>query len=72
MSLTATMPDGTVEEVEGEADIFDVEDAAFIEAVKSSDLGPIKCTYSQAFHAHQVCMAANESLGSGQPVAVGG
>ena len=72
MSLTATMPDGTTEVVEGEQDIFEIEDRAFIEAVKAGDDAPIRCTYSQAFHAHQICMAANESLATGQPVRIGG
>jgi myo-inositol 2-dehydrogenase / D-chiro-inositol 1-dehydrogenase len=72
MALEATKPDGSVEIVEEEADIFDVEDAAFIEAVTSGDMGPIRCSYSQAFHAHQVTMAANQSLQTRQPVVVGG
>ena len=72
MNLTATMPDGQTEVVEGEPGIFEIEDRAFIQAVVAGDAAPIRCTYSQAFHAHQICMAANESLATGRPIKIGG
>ena len=71
MDLTATLPDGETEVVEGEEDIFEIEDAAFIDAVVTGDRSSIKCDYGQAFHAHQIAMAANRSLEIGVPVAVG-
>jgi myo-inositol 2-dehydrogenase / D-chiro-inositol 1-dehydrogenase len=72
MDLTATTPDNQVEVVEGEEDIFEIEDAAFLRAVATGDASHIKCDYGQAFHAHQIAMAANRSLESGKPERVSG
>jgi myo-inositol 2-dehydrogenase / D-chiro-inositol 1-dehydrogenase len=71
MSLAATKGRDDVETVKGEENIFEVEAAAFITAVETGDASHIRCDYGQAFHAHQIAMAANESLATGRPVKIG-
>ena len=52
---------------QGEDNIFEIEDRAFVQAILTGDHSLVKCTYAQAYHAHQVTMAANASLESGMP-----
>jgi len=70
MSLKATKSRLETEEVRGEDNIFELEDRAFVQAVETKDPSLVRCTYAQAYHAHQIAMAANQSLAEGRPVAV--
>ena len=51
-------------------DIFPTEDRVFINAVKTGDRSKIKSTHADGARTTQVCLAANESLVTGQPVTV--
>jgi myo-inositol 2-dehydrogenase / D-chiro-inositol 1-dehydrogenase len=49
---------------------YEEEDRAFLEAVKKNEPEGVYCTYADAFETHRVCMAANDSMESGKPVAL--
>lgn len=51
-------------------DIFPTEDRVFLNAVKTGDRSKIKSTHTDGARTTQVCLAANESLVTGQPVTV--
>jgi predicted dehydrogenase len=54
--------------VKGEGDIFCIEDAAFVKAVRSRRPKGIMCTYADGARTAAVTLAANESLVTGKPV----
>src|SRR5260221_13371687 len=59
------------EEIKGDIDdIFPTEDRVFIDAVKTGDRSKIKCTHADGVRTTLLCLAANESLETGQPVKV--
>ncbi|MCE5259291.1 MAG: Gfo/Idh/MocA family oxidoreductase [Chloroflexi bacterium] len=58
------------ERITGESNIFEIEDGAFIEAVKTGNLKLVLSPYSDAIKTLAFCLAANKSLGTGQPVPV--
>ena len=58
------------ERVAGEPDIFEIEDAAFVEAVQTGDASGIRSTYADALKTLAFCLAANQSLETGLPVEV--
>jgi len=70
MSLKATKSRLEMEEVKGEDNIFEIEDCAFVEAICTNNPSLIRCSYGQGYHALQITMAANESLGTGKPVSI--
>lgn len=59
------------EEVTGERDIFPVEDRLFLEAVRTGDARRIRSSYADATRTLELTLAANESIETGRPVAVG-
>jgi myo-inositol 2-dehydrogenase/D-chiro-inositol 1-dehydrogenase len=59
------------EEIKGEGDIFAVEDAVFLQAIRSGDGGKIQSSYSDATKTLELTLAANESIMTGKPVPVG-
>ncbi len=59
------------EEIKGEPDIFRVEDRIFLDAVRSGDGSGIQGSYPDAAKTLQLTLAANESIASGRPVAIG-
>ncbi len=61
---------GKPEEIPGEPNIFEIEDNAFIDAVRLNDPSKILCTYPDALKTLKVTLAANESMESGKPVKV--
>ncbi len=71
LDLTATKSRLETEVVKGEENIGEIQARAFIRAIESNDPSFIRCDYGQAFHAHQITMAANRSLELGEPVKVG-
>jgi hypothetical protein len=62
--------DGTSEGIKGENNIFEIEDAAFIEAVRTGDRSGIKSDYTDGMKSALVSLAANESVKSGNPVSL--
>ena len=60
--------DGTSEGIKGENNIFEIEDAAFIEAVRTGDRSGVKSDYADGMKSALVSLAANESVKTGKPV----
>ncbi|MBS7614273.1 Gfo/Idh/MocA family oxidoreductase [Candidatus Bathyarchaeota archaeon] len=60
------------EEILGEPNIFEIEDYAFIEAVRSCDESKILCPYSDAVKTLEITLAANTSMETGKPVKISG
>ena len=58
------------EEIGGEDNIFGIEDAAFVQAVRTGDAGGVLSTYPDAAKTLAVSVAANQSIATGRPVAV--
>ncbi|MDR3692444.1 MAG: Gfo/Idh/MocA family oxidoreductase [Fimbriimonas sp.] len=58
------------EVIHGEAGIFSIEDAAFIEAVRTGDRSGIRSTYGDGVKTSLVSLAANRSLETGKPVSL--
>jgi len=69
-SLRLLRKDAKPEEIPGEPDIFAVEDAAFIEAVRRNDPSKVMCPYSDGLKTLKVTLAANKSMETGRPVKV--
>jgi len=57
-------------EIPGEPNIFEIEDNAFIDAVRLNDPSKILCPYSDALETLRVTLAANQSMETGEPVKV--
>lgn len=58
------------ETITGEQDIFEIEDAAFVEAVQSNDVRGIRSPYADAVRTLAFCLAANRSMETGEAVQV--
>jgi len=58
------------EQILGEPNIFEIEDNAFIDAVRLKDPSKILCTYPDALETLKVTLAANQSMELGKPVKV--
>lgn len=58
------------EEIAGEPNIFEIEDNAFIDAVRLNDPSKILCPYSDGLKTLKVTLAANQSMSSGEPVRI--
>jgi len=58
------------EEIPGEPNIFEIEDNAFIDAVRLKDPSKILCPYSDGLRTLTVTLAANRSMMSGEPVKI--
>lgn len=57
-----------VVEIQEASEIFPVEDAAFLQAVRANDPSAVKSSYADAVKSLAISVAANESMDSGQPV----
>ncbi len=55
-------------EIPGEEGIFRIEDAAFLEAVRTGDRSRILCASPDGFRTTEITVAANRSMETGQPV----
>ena len=60
-----------VVEIQEQSEIFPVEDAAFLKAVREDDQCAVKSSYADAVKSLAISVAANESMESGKPVPVG-
>jgi len=69
-SLRLLRKDVEPEEVKGEPDIFSIEDAAFVEAVRKGDPSGIMCSYSDGVKTIEATLAANKSMDTGKPVKI--
>ncbi len=69
-SLKLLQPDKKPQEIPGEPDIFEIEDNAFIDAVRLNDTSKILCPYSDGLRTLEVTLAANKSMDTGEPVKV--
>ncbi len=58
------------ERIGGEADIFEMEDAAFLKAVQTGAADLVRSPYADALKTLVFCLAANKSLETGLPVEV--
>jgi predicted dehydrogenase len=58
------------ERIGGEQNVFEMEDAAFIQAVQTGDAGLLRSPYADAVKTLAFCLAANRSLETGEPVEV--
>jgi len=58
------------EHVAGEKNIFELEDAAFIQAVQTGNRQLVLSPYADAMRTLAFCLAANRSLETGAPVPV--
>ena len=57
-------------EIQGEPNIFEIEDRAFVQAIITGDRSLIKSPYSDGAKTAQVTLAANESMETGKPVSL--
>ncbi|OGV83671.1 MAG: hypothetical protein A3K19_25165 [Lentisphaerae bacterium RIFOXYB12_FULL_65_16] len=70
-SVKITHAGGThTEEVKGEQNIFEIEDAAWINAVKTGKADGVKSSYEDGVRSLAVSLAANESMDTGKAVKV--
>lgn len=69
---TVTIRKSAIEEehITGEPNIFEIEDAAFVEAVKTGNRAVVLSPYADAAKTLAFCLAANKSLDTGAPVEV--
>jgi predicted dehydrogenase len=70
-SLKASLPSKERVEIGGEDNIFQIEDNAFIDALKSGDHSLIRCDYRDGGKSGELALAGNESMQAGQPVKIG-
>lgn len=59
---------GSSLEITGESNIFEIEDRAFLDAVKLNDRSRILCDYEDGVRSLELSIAANTSLRTGKPV----
>lgn len=59
---------GRQERIQNDNKPYEVEDRAFLDAVRSGDCEGVYCTYADAFETHRITMAMNESVETGQVV----
>ncbi len=69
-SLVIRQKDAEPEEIKGEDNIFGIEDAAFLQAVRTGDGSGVLSNYPDAAKTLAITVAANQSIATGKPVAV--
>lgn len=69
-SVTIRRKGEEAQEIKGEDNIFGIEDAAFVQAVRDGDASLVKSDYPDAVKTLAVSIAANESIATGRPVSV--
>ena len=56
------------EEIKGEPNIFEIEDDAFIQAIRHDDQSRVQSSYADGLKTLEVTLAANESMETGKPI----
>jgi predicted dehydrogenase len=69
-SLVIKQKGAEPEEIKGEDNIFGIEDAAFLHAVRTGDKAGVLSTYPDAAKTLAITIAANQSIATGKPVTV--
>ncbi len=69
-SVRLTRRGKDVVEIKGHADIFSVENAAFIKAVRTGDQSAVMSSYQDGVKTLEISVAANRSMDTGKPVAI--
>ncbi len=69
-SVTIRRKGEDAQEIKGEDNIFGIEDAAFVQAVRDGDANLVRSTYPDAVKTLAISVAANESIATGRPVPV--
>ncbi|MBV9851672.1 MAG: Gfo/Idh/MocA family oxidoreductase [Armatimonadetes bacterium] len=69
-SVTLRKKGEPAQEIKGEDNIFGIEDAAFLQAVRTGDGSGVRATYPDAVRTLAISVAANQSIATGKPVAV--
>lgn len=71
-NLDAVIRKSSIEEerIAGEPNVFELEDGAFIEAVKTGKASLVRSPYADAVKTLAFCLAANRSIETGEPVQV--
>jgi len=59
-------------EIKEDSEIFPVEDAAFLQAIRTQDQAAVKSSYADAVKTLAISVAANASMETGQPVTLDG
>ncbi|MCA1596332.1 MAG: Gfo/Idh/MocA family oxidoreductase [Chloroflexi bacterium] len=67
-SLTVERPNEETETIAGEGDIFAIEDARFLEAVRTGNSSQVLCSYPDGWKTAELALAANESMETGKAV----
>jgi myo-inositol 2-dehydrogenase/D-chiro-inositol 1-dehydrogenase len=67
-SVSIKAKEGEPEEIAGEPNVFALEDAAFLQAIRDNDPSKILSTYSDGAKSAALSLAANKSLETGKPV----
>ena len=67
-SMTIFRPGQEPQRVPGEGNIFEIEQQAFIAAVKSGDRSLIRCDYADGLETLRLTLAVNESIDKGRVV----
>lgn len=67
-SVTIHQTGQPAQEIQGEPDIFTLEDRIFLDAVSSGDRSLIRSPYPDAVKTLEISVAANESLATGKPI----
>jgi len=69
-SVAITKSELETENIKGEEGIFEIEDRAFLDAVKNGDASKVRSSYPDALKTLAITLAANESMEVGRPVNV--
>jgi predicted dehydrogenase len=69
-SVTIKQADQEPRHIQGEPDIFAIEDRAFLTAIRTGDRSYIRSDYPDALKTLAISVAANESMATGKPVAI--
>jgi len=58
------------ERIAGETNIFEIEDRAFVDALRAGSRKPIACDYADAVRSLEISIAAGKSMQTGRPVKI--
>jgi predicted dehydrogenase len=70
-SVTISLPADEQIKIAGEANVFALEDRAFVNSVRAGEPQGILATYEDGLRATQIAVAANESMVTGEVIEIG-